>query len=168
MRQAVNYALNREALVRIYGGLAKTTENVLPPTYPQYKKLNLYPYNLAKAYERRRTDLDEYVRNQAEVIAECVRILRPGGSLCWEVGNPSTTSFTDTGGGYGFYMEIPAFGPGFVASVMVPLPTMGVPTAVAPRNSVAVAPASTPAMSKTRLAALVMLSVLSEPVSLAA
>jgi peptide/nickel transport system substrate-binding protein len=49
VRQAVNYAINREALVRIYGGLATPTENVLPPTYPQYKKLNPYPYNLAKA-----------------------------------------------------------------------------------------------------------------------
>ena len=49
VRQAVNYAINREALVRIYGGLAQPTENVLPPTYPQYQKLNLYPYNLAKA-----------------------------------------------------------------------------------------------------------------------
>jgi peptide/nickel transport system substrate-binding protein len=49
VRQAVNYAINREALVRIYGGLAQPTENVLPPTYPQYQKLDLYPYNLAKA-----------------------------------------------------------------------------------------------------------------------
>ena len=49
VRQAVNYGINREALVRIYGGLATPTENVLPPTYPQYKKLDLYPYNLAKA-----------------------------------------------------------------------------------------------------------------------
>jgi peptide/nickel transport system substrate-binding protein len=49
VRQAVEYAVNREALVRIYGGLAQTTENVLPPTYPQYKKLDMYPYNLAKA-----------------------------------------------------------------------------------------------------------------------
>jgi peptide/nickel transport system substrate-binding protein len=49
VRQAVNFAINREALVRIYGGLATPTQNVLPPTYPQYKKLNLYPYNLAKA-----------------------------------------------------------------------------------------------------------------------
>jgi peptide/nickel transport system substrate-binding protein len=49
VRQAVEYAVNREALVRIYGGLAQPTENVLPPTYPQYKKLDLYPYNLAKA-----------------------------------------------------------------------------------------------------------------------
>jgi adenine-specific DNA-methyltransferase len=46
------------------------------------------PYNLAKEYERgrRRTD-EEYVGEQAPVIAECVRVLRPGGSLCWEVGN---------------------------------------------------------------------------------
>jgi peptide/nickel transport system substrate-binding protein len=48
-RQAVEYAINREALVRIYGGLGQPTENVLPPTYPQYKKLNMYPYDLAKA-----------------------------------------------------------------------------------------------------------------------
>jgi peptide/nickel transport system substrate-binding protein len=49
VRQAVNYAIDREALVRIYGGLASPTQNVLPPTYPQYKKLNLYPHNVAKA-----------------------------------------------------------------------------------------------------------------------
>jgi peptide/nickel transport system substrate-binding protein len=49
VRQAVNYAINRQALVRIYGGLANPTENILPPTYPQYKKHTLYPYNLTKA-----------------------------------------------------------------------------------------------------------------------
>jgi peptide/nickel transport system substrate-binding protein len=49
VRQAVNYAINREALIRVYGGLGQPTEQVLPPTYPQYKKINMYPYNLAKA-----------------------------------------------------------------------------------------------------------------------
>jgi peptide/nickel transport system substrate-binding protein len=49
VRQAVNFAVNRQALVRIYGGLATPTENILPPTYPQYQKHTLYPYNLAKA-----------------------------------------------------------------------------------------------------------------------
>jgi peptide/nickel transport system substrate-binding protein len=49
VRQAVNYAINRDALVRIYGGLAQPSENILPPTYPSYKKHDLYPYNLAKA-----------------------------------------------------------------------------------------------------------------------
>jgi peptide/nickel transport system substrate-binding protein len=49
VRQAVNYAIDRNALVRLYGGLATPTENVLPPTYPQYKKHDLYPLNVAKA-----------------------------------------------------------------------------------------------------------------------
>jgi peptide/nickel transport system substrate-binding protein len=49
VRQAVNYAINRRALVAIYGGLARPTENVLPPTYPSYSKHSLYPYDVAKA-----------------------------------------------------------------------------------------------------------------------
>jgi len=49
VRQAVNYAIDRNALVRLYGGLATPTENILPPTYPQYKKHDLYPFNVAKA-----------------------------------------------------------------------------------------------------------------------
>ena len=42
VRQAVNYAVDRDAVVRLYGGLATTTENVLPPTYPQYEKISMY------------------------------------------------------------------------------------------------------------------------------
>ena len=49
VRKAVNYAIDRNALVRLYGGLASPTENVLPPTYPQYKKHTIYTYNPAKA-----------------------------------------------------------------------------------------------------------------------
>jgi peptide/nickel transport system substrate-binding protein len=49
VRQAVNYAIDRNALVRLYGGLATPTENILPPTYPQYKKHTLYPLDVAKA-----------------------------------------------------------------------------------------------------------------------
>jgi len=50
-RQAVNYAINRQTLVDLRGGLGVPTWNFLPPTYPQYKKLNPtpYPYNLQKA-----------------------------------------------------------------------------------------------------------------------
>ena len=44
------------------------------------------PYNLGKAYERR-SSLEGYVRTQARVVAECVRVLHPRGSLCWQVGN---------------------------------------------------------------------------------
>ena len=44
------------------------------------------PYNLGKEYESH-LDLAEYVRQQAAVIGECVRILDPRGSICWQVGN---------------------------------------------------------------------------------
>lgn len=44
------------------------------------------PYNIGKSYERR-VSLKSYVQQQAQVIAECVRLLHPQGSLCWQVGN---------------------------------------------------------------------------------
>lgn len=44
------------------------------------------PYNIGKSYERR-TGLRAYLAEQAEVIAECVRLLHPRGSICWQVGN---------------------------------------------------------------------------------
>src|SRR5207249_579446 len=50
-RQAVNYAIDRQELVRLRGGLGVPTYNFLPPGYPQYKKItpDPYPYNLQKA-----------------------------------------------------------------------------------------------------------------------
>jgi adenine-specific DNA-methyltransferase len=44
------------------------------------------PYNIGKSYEKR-SSLDEYVKSQAQVISECVRLLHPNGSICWQVGN---------------------------------------------------------------------------------
>ncbi len=44
------------------------------------------PYNIGKEYEKR-LHLDPYLRQQALVIAECVRALSPRGSICWQVGN---------------------------------------------------------------------------------
>jgi adenine-specific DNA-methyltransferase len=44
------------------------------------------PYNIGKEYEKR-LHLDVYLRQQAQVIAECVRTLAPTGSICWQVGN---------------------------------------------------------------------------------
>lgn len=49
VRQAVNHAVDRDAVVRLYGGLASPTENVLPPTYQQYEKISMYPHDLEKA-----------------------------------------------------------------------------------------------------------------------
>lgn len=44
------------------------------------------PYNLGKPYESR-LDLDEYLAQQRQVIAECARVLNDRGSICWQVGN---------------------------------------------------------------------------------
>lgn len=44
------------------------------------------PYNLGKSYESR-LHLDTYVEQQRRVIEECVRVLHPLGSICWQVGN---------------------------------------------------------------------------------
>lgn len=49
------------------------------------------PYNIGKSYEAR-SSLDEYLAGQAEVIDECIRLLHPQGSICWQVGN-----YTDNG-----------------------------------------------------------------------
>lgn len=45
------------------------------------------PYNIGKSYESRKLSIEDYVKGQSEVIEECVRILHPRGSLCWQVGN---------------------------------------------------------------------------------
>jgi adenine-specific DNA-methyltransferase len=44
------------------------------------------PYNVGKEYERDVT-IEDYLKLQCATIEECVRITRPGGSICWQVGN---------------------------------------------------------------------------------
>jgi len=44
------------------------------------------PYNIGKPYEQRQ-EFKDYLEWQELVIKECVRVLKQGGSLCWEVGN---------------------------------------------------------------------------------
>jgi len=48
-RQAVNYAIDRQALVQANGGLGIATQNVLPPTYPQYRKIDFYRHDIGRA-----------------------------------------------------------------------------------------------------------------------
>ena len=44
------------------------------------------PYNIGKEYEKK-LKLETYLEQQREVIRQCVRTLRPSGSICWQVGN---------------------------------------------------------------------------------
>jgi peptide/nickel transport system substrate-binding protein len=50
VRQAINYATDRNALVKIFGGQGTPTENIIPPSLgAAYVKQWPYPYDLAKA-----------------------------------------------------------------------------------------------------------------------
>ena len=44
------------------------------------------PYNIGKEYEKK-LHLALYIQQQDQVISECVRVLSPKGSICWQVGN---------------------------------------------------------------------------------
>jgi adenine-specific DNA-methyltransferase len=44
------------------------------------------PYNIGKVYERR-VSLSDYLQREEEVISLCIDRLRPGGSICWQIGN---------------------------------------------------------------------------------
>jgi adenine-specific DNA-methyltransferase len=44
------------------------------------------PYNIGKEYEKKRP-LEQYIEEQAACIAEAVRLLKPEGSICWQVGH---------------------------------------------------------------------------------
>jgi len=50
VRQAVNYAIDRPALVKLFGGQGTPTETVVPPSFGSaYHEPNLYPHDVAKA-----------------------------------------------------------------------------------------------------------------------
>jgi peptide/nickel transport system substrate-binding protein len=49
VRQAINYAVDTEALERIYAGTLKGTNQILPPEMPGYEQFDLYPHDMAKA-----------------------------------------------------------------------------------------------------------------------
>jgi peptide/nickel transport system substrate-binding protein len=50
VRQAVNYAIDRNALVKLFGGQGTPTETVIPPSFGSaYHEPNLYPHDIARA-----------------------------------------------------------------------------------------------------------------------
>lgn len=51
VRQAVNHAVNSEALERIYAGTLLAEQQILPPGMPGYEELELYPADVEKAKE---------------------------------------------------------------------------------------------------------------------
>jgi adenine-specific DNA-methyltransferase len=75
------------ATVSLHAGPARALLQAMPAASVQLV-VTSPPYNLGKAYERRRRrSLDAWLEEQADTISGCVALLRDGGSLCWQVGN---------------------------------------------------------------------------------
>lgn len=49
VRRAVNYAIDPEALERIYAGTLERTQQVLPEQMPGYRQFELYPHDIGRA-----------------------------------------------------------------------------------------------------------------------
>lgn len=44
------------------------------------------PYCMGRPYESRKDGIDDFVENHRIILPEVCRVLKPGGSLCWQVG----------------------------------------------------------------------------------
>lgn len=49
VRRAVNYAIDPEALERIFAGTVHPTQQILPPQMPGYRQFELYPHDIERA-----------------------------------------------------------------------------------------------------------------------
>lgn len=74
-----------ENLVTLYQGDCMEFLRTIPDESVQLV-VTSPPYNIGKEYEEV-LDIEVYKAQQRLVIEECVRILRPEGSICWQVGN---------------------------------------------------------------------------------
>jgi adenine-specific DNA-methyltransferase len=84
-RVVVNDSYSPETDVTFYHGHCQELLHEIPASSAQLI-VTSPPYNIGKKYEKRRA-LNDYLREQDEVIGLCVQRLRDGGSICWEVGN---------------------------------------------------------------------------------
>ena len=84
-KMRISNRYSAEADVTLFEGDASDFLRTLPAN-AAHLIVTSPPYNIGKKYEKR-ISLDEYLSQQATVISECVRILNPQGSLCWQVGN---------------------------------------------------------------------------------
>lgn len=74
-----------DSTVTLYHGDCRALLKQIPPSSARLV-VTSPPYNIGKPYERKKR-LDEYLREQDEVIGMCVERLCDGGSICWQVGN---------------------------------------------------------------------------------
>ena len=44
------------------------------------------PYCMNKAYEDLHDDIETFKKTNASILNECIRVLKKGGSMCWQIG----------------------------------------------------------------------------------
>lgn len=71
--------------VTLYQGDCRELLAQIPPESAQLI-ITSPPYNIGKKYERR-VLLSDYLRREEEVIDLSIDRLKPGGSICWQIGN---------------------------------------------------------------------------------
>lgn len=74
----------REARVRLVNGNSLDVLSQLKPASVDLV-LTSPPYNIGKDYERV-LPMQDYLSQQRAIIQQCVRALKPGGNICWQVG----------------------------------------------------------------------------------
>jgi len=81
----IHSKFNNDHLISFYFGNCLKFLKTIPDESVQLV-VTSPPYNIGKEYEEK-LNIDDYVYQQNQVIAECARILKKEGSICWEVGN---------------------------------------------------------------------------------
>lgn len=82
---AINDSFEPNATVALVHGDALEILRDMPSECAQLI-ISSPPYNIGKSYEVRQ-ELENYLRSLRPILAELTRVLRTGGSLCWQVGN---------------------------------------------------------------------------------
>ena len=82
---AISNRFDIENRATIYNGSCRSLLKTIPDESVDLV-VTSPPYNLGKEYERK-LNIDDYVQQQSGVVEECVRCLKPSGSICWQVGN---------------------------------------------------------------------------------
>lgn len=80
---AARYLRDRKKTVLFLGDCMDLIQRI--PANSVHLTLASPPYCIGKAYERSRS-IDDFIAEQKRVLPEIVRITKPGGSICWQVG----------------------------------------------------------------------------------
>lgn len=86
-RLRVQRRFSEDNKVTLYLGHCEQLLSKIPDTTVQLV-VTSPPYNIGKRYEwGKKLRIEEYISDQRSVISMCAARLKPGGSICWQVGN---------------------------------------------------------------------------------